>query len=214
MQRSLDCRTRSNAGRSARAPDRSGFHSVRGALHKNRLCSSPGQAGYQRRRTSPFSWRVGFRFELFETCSAFTHVTACTLAESPGATLYTEGFNRPASWLCRSSPPRLLRLLPAGATSCRVGISPTQDPRLFTAHNRRCSSEQSGPARASISAPTHSGQLVYRALPPMCRSAPGNGPGAVLYDGGDGREMRGHVETLGGGGSERAQFDLGVPASR
>jgi len=58
------------------------------------LPNSPGQAGYQRRRPSPFRWRVGFRFELFEACSAFTHVTACTLAESPIATLYTEGFNR------------------------------------------------------------------------------------------------------------------------
>ena len=34
-----------------------------------------------------------------------------------------------------SLPPRPLRLLPAGATSCRVGISPTEDQRLCTAHN-------------------------------------------------------------------------------
>ena len=33
-----------------------------------------------------------------------------------------------------SLPPRLLRLLPAGATSYRVGIAPTEDPRLCTAH--------------------------------------------------------------------------------
>src|SRR5882724_11246492 len=31
-------------------------------------------------------------------------------------------------------PPLPLRLLPAGATSCRVGIAPTEDLRLFTAH--------------------------------------------------------------------------------
>ena len=28
----------------------------------------------------------------------------------------------------------LLRLLPAGATSCRVGFAPTENRRLFTAH--------------------------------------------------------------------------------
>ncbi len=33
------------------------------------------------------------------------------------------------------SPPRPLRLLPAGATSCRVGITPTEDRRLLTAHD-------------------------------------------------------------------------------
>ncbi len=33
-----------------------------------------------------------------------------------------------------SLPPPPLRLLPAGATSCRVGMSPTENRRLFTAH--------------------------------------------------------------------------------
>jgi len=33
-----------------------------------------------------------------------------------------------------SSPPPPLRLLPAGATSCRVGFAPTENRRLFTAH--------------------------------------------------------------------------------
>jgi hypothetical protein len=33
-----------------------------------------------------------------------------------------------------SLPPLPLRLLPAGATSCRVGIAPTEDRHLFTAH--------------------------------------------------------------------------------
>ena len=37
--------------------------------------------------------QVGLRIVLFEACSAFTHVAACTLAESPIATLYTEGFD-------------------------------------------------------------------------------------------------------------------------
>src|SRR5260370_39328805 len=55
---------------------------------------------------------------------------------------------RPACWRSRprrpfpskasavSLPPLPLRLLPAGATSCRVGIAPTEDRRLGTAHKR------------------------------------------------------------------------------
>ena len=46
----------------------------------------------QQRRPSPFQSRVGSRVTLFEACSAFTHVTACRLAESPMATLYLRGF--------------------------------------------------------------------------------------------------------------------------
>jgi hypothetical protein len=57
-------------------------------------CYRPGQAESQRRRPSPLNRRVGFRITLFEACSAFTRVMACTLAESPMATRYTEGFNR------------------------------------------------------------------------------------------------------------------------
>src|ERR1700757_3659080 len=53
--------------------------------------------------------RVGLRIVLFEVCSAFTCVTACTLALSPYiVTRYPK-----ASAI--SSPPCLLRLLPAGA---------------------------------------------------------------------------------------------------
>jgi len=44
------------------------------------------------RRPSPKFRRVGSCITLYEACSAFTRVTACTLAESPKATLYTEGF--------------------------------------------------------------------------------------------------------------------------
>ena len=37
--------------------------------------------------------RVGLRNDIFEDCSAFTRVTACTLAKSPKVTLYTRGFS-------------------------------------------------------------------------------------------------------------------------
>lgn len=46
------------------------------------------------RRPSPNLRRVGSCIALFEACSAFTHVTACMLARSPSATLYTGGFSR------------------------------------------------------------------------------------------------------------------------
>ncbi len=71
--------------------------------------------------------RVGPRIVLFEACSAFTHVRACTLAPSP----YIVTRLPEASTV--SLPPQLLRLLPAGAFR-RVGFSPTGKRRLFTAH--------------------------------------------------------------------------------
>ena len=37
--------------------------------------------------------RVGLRIVLFEACSAFTRVTACTLTRSPKVTLYIEGLS-------------------------------------------------------------------------------------------------------------------------
>ena len=46
------------------------------------------------RRPSPFLSRVGSHITLFEACSAFTHVTACLLAESPYAILSIEGSDR------------------------------------------------------------------------------------------------------------------------
>jgi len=78
-------------------------------------------------RPSPLFKRVGSCITLFEACSTFTHVPACVLAESPKATLYIEV-------LSMVNPFPLLRLLPAGATSCRVGFTPTENRRLFTAH--------------------------------------------------------------------------------
>ena len=80
-----------------------------------------------RRRPSPLFRRVGSRITLFEACSAFTRVTACLLAESPSDPLSSK-----ASTV--SSPPLPLRLLPAGATTCRVGLAPTRNQHLFTAH--------------------------------------------------------------------------------
>ena len=80
-----------------------------------------------RLRPSPSLCWVGCHIECFEACSAFTHVTACLLAGS-----LKRPFPSKASTV--SLPPLPLRLLPAGTTSCRVGIAPTERSRLGTAH--------------------------------------------------------------------------------
>ena len=89
-----------------------------------RFCScSPNHVSLPRKEG-----RVGPRIVLFEACSAFTRVTACTLATSP---YIVTRWSPEASTV--SLPPQLLRLLPAGAFR-RVGLSPTGKRRLFTAH--------------------------------------------------------------------------------
>lgn len=69
---------------------------------------------------------VRSRITLFEACSAFTHVAAYILAKSPCDPLHRR------LRICRYLRPRsycypLWKL-------CRVGLSPTEFPRLFTAH--------------------------------------------------------------------------------
>src|SRR6476646_7972640 len=87
--------------------------------------------------------RVGLHIDLFEACSAFTHVAACTLARSPYfVTRYPKASNI-------TSPPCLLRLLPAGANR-RVGLAPTGKRRLVTAHT------QSGPSVPLAAMAAHS----------------------------------------------------------
>src|SRR6516162_5174320 len=71
-------------------------------------------------------YRVGLHIVLFEDCSAFTHVAACTLARSPIRDRYPKASDI-------SSPPCLLRLLPAGAVAGR-GLHPLEKRRLVTAH--------------------------------------------------------------------------------
>ena len=67
-----------------------------------------------------FLERVGFRIALFEACSAFTHVTACILARP----LKGSDTSKASA---ASSPPRLLRLLPAGATFAGWASHPLKD---------------------------------------------------------------------------------------
>ena len=72
--------------------------------------------------------RVGLRIVLFEACSAFTRVTACTLALSPIRDTLTEGFSHFVSSM--TAP------VASGWSDCRVGLAPTGKRRLVTAHTQ------------------------------------------------------------------------------
>jgi hypothetical protein len=67
--------------------------------------------------------RVGPRITLFEACSAFTHVTACTLAKPSKMALYTEGFSH---FVTSMTAP----IATGWSKSCRVGFAPTGRRRL------------------------------------------------------------------------------------
>ena len=81
----------------------------------------------QQQRPSPKFSGVGVRITLFEACSAFTRVTACMLAESPVATLYTRGF---VEFVASLDAP----IATGWSDSCRAGFAPAGDVHLFTAH--------------------------------------------------------------------------------
>src|SRR5476651_1103868 len=70
--------------------------------------------------------RVGLRIVLFEACSAFTHVAACTLALSPIRDTLSEGFSH---FVASMTAP-----VASGWSGCRVGLAPTGKRRLVTAH--------------------------------------------------------------------------------
>ena len=70
--------------------------------------------------------RVGLRIVLFEACSAFTRVAACTLALSPIRDTLIEGFSH---FVASMTAP-----IASGWSGCRVGLAPTGKRRLFTAH--------------------------------------------------------------------------------
>ena len=72
--------------------------------------------------------RVGPRIVLFEDCSAFTRVTACTLALSPIRDTLIEGFSH---FVASMTAP-----IASGWSGCRVGFAPTGKRRLVTAHTQ------------------------------------------------------------------------------
>jgi hypothetical protein len=74
------------------------------------------------------SGRVGLRIVLFEVCSAFTRVTAYTLALTPIRDTLTEGFSH---FVTSMTAP-----VASGWSDCRVGLAPTGKRRLCTAHTQ------------------------------------------------------------------------------
>src|SRR6476646_5657007 len=72
--------------------------------------------------------RVGLRIVLFEACSAFTRVAACTLALPPIRDTLSEGF----SYFVTS----IAAPVASGWSVRRVGLAPTGKRRLVTAHTR------------------------------------------------------------------------------
>src|SRR5712672_2065031 len=82
---------------------------------------SPGRISLPRK-----GCRVGLHIVLFEACSAFTRVAACTLARSPIRDPLPEGFRH----FVASMPAPVA----SGWSGCRVGLAPTEKRRLVTAH--------------------------------------------------------------------------------
>src|SRR5262245_14426116 len=72
--------------------------------------------------------RLGLRIVLFEDCSAFTRVTACTLALSPIRDTLSEGFSYFVTSIAAPAA--------SGWSIRRVGFAPTGKHRLVTAHTR------------------------------------------------------------------------------
>src|SRR5678816_4437772 len=72
--------------------------------------------------------RVGLHIVLFEACSTFTRVAACTLALSPIRDTLIEGFSH---FVTSMTAP-----IASGWSGCRVGFAPTGKRRLCTAHTR------------------------------------------------------------------------------
>ena len=72
--------------------------------------------------------RVGLRIVLFEACSAFTRVAACTLALPPIRDTLIEGFSH---FVTSMTAP-----IASGWSGCRVVLAPTGKRRLVTAHTQ------------------------------------------------------------------------------
>ncbi len=77
-------------------------------------------------------------------------ITACLLATPPSGSPLSKASIR--LWRSSSTAAPIRHGGPAGATLCRVGITPTEEPRLFTSHRpRRTDCLSSGPLRGRAS---------------------------------------------------------------
>src|ERR1700674_3613206 len=93
---------------------------------------------------------VGLHIDLFDACSAFTRVAACTLALSPIRDTLIEGFSH---FVTSMTAP-----IASGWSGCRVGLAPPGKRRLVTAHTQSghfptiaCMLAQSGAASVPAS---------------------------------------------------------------
>jgi hypothetical protein len=107
--------------------------------------------------------RVGLRIVLFEACSAFTRVTACTLALSPIRDTLIGGFSH---FVTSMTAP-----IASGWSGCRVGLAPTGKRRLCTAHTQGGHSADGG--LRAIAALGHAAMASTRRLSP---------PNSVTHD--------------------------------
>jgi hypothetical protein len=82
--------------------------------------------------------RIGLHIFLFEACSTFTRVAACTLALSPIRDTLIEGFSH---FVTSMTAP-----IASGWSGCRVGLAPTGKRRLCTAHAKTGSRWRRTPA--------------------------------------------------------------------
>src|SRR6266487_1443654 len=87
------------------------------AARRTRRSASPSRISLPRK-----GCRVGLRIVLFEACSAFTRVTACTLALSPLRDTLTEGFSHFVTSIAAPAA--------SGWSVRRVGLAPTGKRRL------------------------------------------------------------------------------------
>src|SRR5437660_407726 len=95
--------------------------------------------------------RVDLRIVLFEDCSAFTRVTACTLALSPIRDTLIEGFSH---FVTSMTAP-----IASGWRGCRVGFAPTGKRRLVTAHT--LSRRSYAPAHTSCACASDALPMTY-----------------------------------------------------
>jgi hypothetical protein len=105
-------------------------------------------------RPSPCNSKVGSCNYFFGACSAFTHVTACTLAESPSDPLHRK-LRQPRCLRCRFDCFRVER------TSSRAGVSPAEVQRFSrrtvttVIQSSRALGFASTPGPASHASPNH-----------------------------------------------------------
>jgi hypothetical protein len=82
----------------------------------------------QQSQPSPFCGRVGFHISPFEACTAFAYNCGLRARQVTYVTLYTEGFGR---FVSSTTAP----IATGRNESCRVGLPPTGESRLSTAHH-------------------------------------------------------------------------------